>query len=328
MSGPNYAELIDQETWAYIAKLDAAYPPDAVTLTVAQQRDLYDTMCRIFHRPRPARVSVKDVSYGGVACREYSASETAVTVIYYHGGGFVVGSLDSHDNVCAEICDLTGYRVISVAYALAPEVVFPGCFNDAWAACAAICSQHNGRVILCGDSAGGNLAAAIAHHSRAHLGDTRIAGQVLIYPGLGGDMTKGSYVRHAHAPQLTLADLEFYQRVRFGGRDIPRDDPRCAPLRDSDFARLPPTVVITAECDPLSSDGESYRDALLRAGGKAVWIEVAGMVHACLRARHSARRAAAFFGHVVDGIAALGKGAWPYGENQVLNKSTRERLRP
>ena len=79
-----------------------------------------------------------DEAYGGVPCRRYEVGECAVTVVYYHGGGFVVGGLDSHDDVCAEICARTGYRVISVDYGLAPEVVWPGCFNDAWAAFEAI----------------------------------------------------------------------------------------------------------------------------------------------------------------------------------------------
>ena len=311
MSIADYSRLLDAEMWAYIRRLDATYPPDAVSLDIAGQRRLYDEMCALFRQPRPVGVAVTDRPYGGVPCREYRSTDAAVTVVYYHGGGFVVGGLDSHDDVCAEICARTGYRVISVDYGLAPETVFPGCFNDAWAAFEAITAECADDIVLSGDSAGGNLAAAVAHAARPLAGG-RIVGQVLIYPGLGGDLKKGSYVEHANAPHLTIADLEFYQTVRSGGAPPPENDPRFAPLHDSDFSDLPSTVLVTAECDPLASDGETYRDAIRAAGGKAHWSNVSGMVHACLRARNMSSKAAGFFDEVVDGIAALGKGEWPY----------------
>ena len=311
MSEPDYAALIDAETWAYIAQLDAAYPPDAVTMSIADQRAAYDAMCAVFQQPRPAGVVVTDMPFGGVPCRHYGVGNPGVTVVYYHGGGFVVGSLDSHDDICAEIAARSGFDVISVDYRLAPAAAFPDCFDDAWSAFDAIAAARSGAVVLCGDSAGGNLAAAVAHHARGRV-EGRIVGQVLIYPGLGGDQTKGSYVIHAKAPQLTLTDLAFYKAIRLGGAEVPQDDPRFAPLNDNDFKWLPPTVLVTAECDPLASDGESYRDAVYAAGGKAVWFNEAGMVHACLRARNVSTRAAAFFDRVVDGISALGHGKWPY----------------
>lgn len=311
MSAPDYDRLIDAETWAYIARLDAAYPPDAVEMTIEDQRRVYDEMCRLFDQGRPEGVMVRDIPYGAVPCRIYEKSPTDVTVVYYHGGGFVVGGLDSHDDICAAICDRTGYRVVSVDYGLAPEVVFPGCYNDAYAAFEAISKVHPGPLVMAGDSAGGNLAAAVTHQARQGA-PGRILGQVLIYPGLGGDWGQGSYLEHAHAPQLTLADMTFYQKVRTGGAEQPTDDPRYAPLHDADFSGLPPSVLITAECDPLASDGGAYRDAVRRAGGPAVWFNEPGMVHGCLRARSMSARAALFFDKVVDGIAALGAGDWPY----------------
>ena len=306
----NYRELLDPEIWAYMDRSDTFYPPNAVELSVAGQREVYNAMCAAFHAGRPEGVAVTDEPHGGVPCRRYEVAASDVTVIYYHGGGFVVGGLDSHDDVCAEICARTGYRVISVDYGLAPEVIFPGCFNDAWNAFEAITATH-GKVVLAGDSAGGNLAAAVAHHARGR--STAIAGQVLIYPGLGGDMEQGSYVTHAEAPQLSVKDMAFYMQIRTGGQGAPVGDPRYAPLHDTDFTGLPPSVMITAECDPLSSDGGAYRDALQAAGGQAVWFEEKGLVHGCLRARHMSGRAAALFDRVVAGIDALGKGAWPYG---------------
>jgi acetyl esterase len=184
-------------------------------------------------------------------------------------------------------------------------------FEAAWAAFEAIATGASGRLIIRGDSAGGNLAAAVAHQARGSQ-ERRISGQVLIYPGLGGDWASESYVTHADAPHLTTKDMQFYMHVRTGGAPRPEGDACYAPLHDNDFAGLPPTVCITAACDPLYSDGEAYRDVLLAAGGQAHWSNVAGMVHGCLRARAMSARAAGFFDEVVGAIEALGQGRWPY----------------
>jgi acetyl esterase len=309
VTGPDYDTLLDAEMRAYLARTDGFYPPDAVDLTIAEQRAVYDGMCAAFHAGRPLGVTVTDEGHGGVPCRRYETGEARATVVYFHGGGFVVGGLHSHDDVCAEICDRTGYRVVSVDYGLAPEVPFPGCFNDAWAATQAIAARWQGDLVLAGDSAGGNLAAAVAHHARGT--GLAIAGQVLIYPSLGGDMSRGSYVTHADAPQLSTRDMAFYQKIRTGGLAIAKGDPRFAPLRDRDFSGLPATVIFTAECDPLSSDGEAYRDVLLDAGGNAIWIEEAGLVHGYLRARTMASKAGASFDRIVAALKALGAGTWP-----------------
>ncbi|RUY07072.1 esterase, partial [Mesorhizobium sp. M2A.F.Ca.ET.040.01.1.1] len=162
-------------------------------------------------------------------------------------------------------------------------------------------------VLLCGDSAGGNLCAAVAHATRGHA--KKPAGQVLIYPGLGGDHSKGSYVTHAEAPMLTLRDLDFYKHVRTGGVDL-TGDITLYPLADADFANLPPTVLITAQCDPLSSDGEAYRDRIVAAGGHAFWFEEPGLVHGYLRARHMVGRARTSFTRIVEAVSALGRGDW------------------
>lgn len=307
MSTPDYSALLDDEVRAYIARGAEFYPPDAVDLTVAEQRAVYDAMCAAFHAGRPEGVDTWDEVYGGVPCRRYEAGGSDTTLVYYHGGGFVVGGLHSHDDVCAELCARVGVRVISVDYGLAPETVFPACYNDAKAAFDAVAQTFAGPVLMAGDSAGGNLAAAVTHHARG-----RVAGQILIYPGLGGDPTKGSYVEHANAPELTTRDMLFYQSIRTGGAVPPTDDPRYAPLHDTNFAGLPPTVIITAQCDPLASDGESYRDAIAQASGRAVWFNEAGLVHGCLRARTMTTRGAAFFDRVAGAVGALAKGDWPY----------------
>lgn len=305
----NYDDLIDAETWAFIRKTERFYPVETIGYTIAQQRRVYDDMCRAFAQDHPAGVMSSDEAMNGVPVRIYTKGTPQVTVIYFHGGGFVVGGLDSHDDVCAEICDQTGIRVVSCDYKLAPEFKHPAMFNDAKATAIQTLASFDGPVVLCGDSAGGNLAAAVAHALRGVT--DRIIGQVLIYPALGGDTNAGSYIDHANAPMLRREDIAFYANIRTSG-GAPTDDATFAPLHDSDFSNLPPTVIISAQCDPLSDDGRDYRDAILAAQGRAVWFNETGLVHGYLRARHAATRAQDSFARIVHAIAALGRADWPF----------------
>ena len=305
----DYERLIDEETWAFIRRTAESYPDDAVALSIEDQRRVYDRMCQDFRRPRPIGIETQDRSAGGVPVRIYSAGSPTRTVVYFHGGGFVVGGLDSHDDVCAEICAQTGYRVVAVDYRLCPEHVHPAQFQDSWTATNWVAQEFQDPLVLAGDSAGGNLAAAVAQHARGRL--ENVLGQVLIYPGLGGDTTKGSYIEHAHAPLLTLEDVKFYEQVRCGGTS-PERDPTFAPLHDSDFSGLPPTVVVTADCDPLRDDGSIYCEQISAAGGQAHWINESGLVHGYLRARSSVKRAADSFERISVAIEALGQQVWPY----------------
>lgn len=321
----DYQKLIDEETWAFIDRTNSFYPPDTVDYTIDQQREVYNNMCREFFTGYPEGVSAetKSFSFDGhkVPIRRYRAMryDSHAVVIYYHGGGFVVGGLESHDDVCAEICHRTGFEVVSVDYRLAPEHRHPAAFDDALAAFEWVADGYEIPIVLCGDSAGGNLASAVAHATRKH--PRKPIGQMLIYPGLGGDATRGSYVKHAEAPMLTMRDLTFYKDIRTGGRDASRDV-SYAPLADTDFSGLPPTVIITAECDPLSSDGEVYRDRLLAAGGKAWWHEEAGLVHGYLRARHTVARARESFSRIVDAIKMLGRKEWTHPSHAPVKSET------
>lgn len=305
----DYEKLIDAQTWAFIRKTAEMYPDDAVELDIDGQRRVYDDMAEAFCETRPEDVGTEDLDADGVPVRVYTAGQPGVVVLYLHGGGFVVGGLESHDDVCAEICEGTGYRVVSVDYRLAPEHKHPAAFDDAWTALSWVMARYDCPVVLAGDSAGANLAAAVAHHARGRANGIR--GQVLIYPGLGGDPTAPSYTEHSHAPMLTAADLAFYGGIRCDGPP-PEGDPTYAPLHDTDFSNLPPTVIFTAECDPLASDGPAYRDVIRAAGGHAELFEEQGMVHGYLRARKMSDRAANSFERIVLAVEALGQGIWSY----------------
>ena len=312
----DYATLLDDETRAFIERTNSFYPPDTIDYTIEQQREIYDRMCRAFHAGYPAGLSAETSSIEtpshAIPIRIYRAAEpdASAMVLYFHGGGFMLGGLDSHDDVCAELCQRTGYEVVSVDYRLSPEHLYPACHEDGYAAFEWAVTRYADRtIVLAGDSAGGNIAAAVAGRYRAHTHAP--VGQVLIYPGLGGDHTRGSYVTHADAPMLNTRDMAFYQKIRTGGADVSKDA-GFAPLRDDDFSGLPPTVCVMAECDPLASDGPAYRDAILAAGGKAVSFEERGLVHGYLRARHSVERARASFTRIVEAVKALGQRQWPY----------------
>ena len=270
-------------------------------------------MCREFRTGYPEGVTADDSSIAArrhaIPIRIYRAAvpKTSAMVLYFHGGGFILGGLDSHDDVCAELCARTGYEVVAVDYRLAPEHLHPAAFDDAMRAFEWAADTYHRRILLCGDSAGGNLAAAVSHATRGHV--VKPAGQVLIYPGLGGDMKAGSYVTHAEAPMLTARDLVFYKDIRTGGVDR-TGDITMSPLADANFAYLPPTFIVTAECDPLSSDGQAYGSRIIAADGNAAWFEERGLVHGYLRARHSVARARASFTRIVEAVEVLGRGEW------------------
>ncbi len=306
---PDYHKLLDAQVWAFLARTERHYPPDAVKLTVAEQRQVYDAMCADFDMGRPEGLTVVDKSFAGVSCRVYTPPETVGgKVVFFHGGGFVVGGLDSHDSICAELSTATGLEFVAVDYRLSPEYPYPNDFNDAWAVFDEISQDNSAPLILCGDSAGGNLAAAVAHKARNE--GVHPSGVLLIYPGLGGDFSWPSYIEHANAPGLSTKDMEFYSNLRSAGRDL-SGDPYHAPLQDTDFSGLPPTVVITADCDPLASDGEVYCERINAAGGQALWVNEKGLVHAFLRARHMSAKARASFDRMIASLKSLSSGSLP-----------------
>ena len=296
----DYEALIDAETWAFIRATEAHYAPDASSLSVAEQRAQYDALCATFDVGRPDDVTVADGMVGTVPIRTYSTSERCGTVLFAHGGGFVLGSLESHDSICAELCARSGCTVVAVDYRLAPEYKHPAAYDDVLSVARTL-QESDEPLILVGDSAGATLVAAVAHGMR-----TGIVGQVLIYPYLGGDMDAGSYLIHADAPLLSRADMTFFEGIRCDG-PAPVGDPRFAPLQDETFENLPQSIVFTAECDPLCDDGQVYCERIVAAGGRAEWVNETGLVHGYLRARHSVPRARDSFSRIVDAVKKFAK---------------------
>ena len=305
-----YDTLLDDEVREYINLVDAAYPPDTVGADIEQQRKLYDQMCQKWAVGYPDGVTSTDSTIESedgyqVPVRIYQNQNpnSKAHVVYYHGGGFVVGGLDSHDDVCAEICGRTGFGVTAVDYRLAPEYGWPQDFQDALAAFMHVSKQFGGDVVVAGDSAGGTLAAAVSHSTKNQ--EHKPKKQVLIYPALGTNLTDKSFVEHAEAPVLTTKDTEYYLNIR-GGVEENRSNPEYAPLSDTNFLGLPTTTVITAECDPLRDQGEQYYKKIQKSlGDDAEWFDEAGLVHGFLRARHTATKAQEAFDKIINSIASV-----------------------
>lgn len=298
----NYENLLDKEIWAFITKTNGFFPADATALSIGEQRELYNEMCRAFSQQPTKAIQRKNylLSERDVPVREYRTqieSNNLPIVIYYHGGGFVVGDLNSHDDVCASICAFTNFKVISVDYKLAPEFRHPQAFDDAYAVFQSVALNTTQEVLLVGDSAGATLAASVS--SLARKSEKQPSAQVLIYPYLGGSSNYGSYVEHAEAPMLSTSDMKYYDQMRIGSSQPLPDDETFAPLWDTDFTGLPPTAIFAAQYDPLCDDGDVYARNIRSAGGVAHYTIEPRLVHGYLRARHSATRAKNSFDRIL-----------------------------
>ncbi|MNQ93860.1 Carboxylesterase NlhH [compost metagenome] len=257
-------------------------------------RQAYSEMCRAFTPPRPAGLYVVDFELAGVAVRSYqppasSSTEAVPCIVYLHGGGWVVGDLDSHDFICSELASTLGALVIAVDYRLAPEHPFPAAFDDCLSVWRALRTGpfriDPERTLVAGDSAGGNLAAALCLALR-DAGEPLPAAQVLIYPGLGGDQRLASRSECVDAPLLSSSDVDCYHALYLRGTAKP--GAYAMPLLAADFSGLPPAWIAVAQFDPLRDDGVLYAERLNAAGVTASLYYGNGLIHGCLRARGQA----------------------------------------
>jgi acetyl esterase len=232
---------------------------------------------------------VRDLKIPGPACeipiRIYSptAQSPAPALIYFHGGGWVLGDLESHDHVCRALANSASCVVLSVDYRLAPEHKFPAAVDDSYAATQWI-AEHAGelgvdpsRIAVGGDSAGGNLAAVVSQLARDR-GGPYIVYQLLIYPGTDMQMNLPSIDENADGPLLTKAAMLWFVDHYLNGVGD-RINPLASPLLASNLQGLPPAMIITAECDPLRDEGEAYGLRLEDAGVRVDVQRYDGMPH-------------------------------------------------
>jgi acetyl esterase len=224
---------------------------------------------------------------GDIRARAYdpvaAGGEPQPTLVYFHGGGFVVGSLESHDGLCRLIAAEGGFKVISVDYRLAPENKYPAALDDAFAATlwieqnASALGVDAGRIAVGGDSAGGMLAAIVTQMAR-EKGGLKIAYQLLMFPNtqIGGETQ--SLNEYAQGYFIERRTIEWFN-AQYAPGDVDRNSPRVSPLRAKDFSGLPPAFVMLGGYDPLHDEGLAYAEKLRGAGVKVTIDDHADMVH-------------------------------------------------
>jgi acetyl esterase len=235
----------------------------------------------------PSSVSVHDIraiNADGVPCRLYRPSSQSGLglLVYFHGGGWVLGSVETHDDVCRKLANAMGHAVLSVDYRLAPEHPFPAPVDDCTHALRWAHSHADElgidpkRIAVGGDSAGGNLAAVVANMNIVPL-----KFQMLIYPVTDATRRSTSYCDNAEGYRLTAAGMKWFCDHYLSGSNGSEVDPRVSPLH-ADAATLsgaPPALVITAEYDPLRDEGEQYAQRLLEAGVACSLTRYYGQIH-------------------------------------------------
>jgi acetyl esterase len=221
---------------------------------------------------------------GPIPVRIYRPDIRIGTLVYFHGGGWVLGNIKTADAVCATLAHRAGATVISVDYRLAPEHRFPAAVEDAWAATTWAHDRRAelgsaGRLAVGGDSAGGNLSAVVARHARDQ--GIEVALQLLVYPVTDADLDTGSYRDNASGYWLTRDGMAW-----FWDQYVPDGDrfhPDASPLRADDLSGVAPALVITAEFDPLRDEGEAYAERLAQAGVDVTLRRYDGLVHGFFR---------------------------------------------
>ena len=228
---------------------------------------------------------IRDFSIEGTKARLYrnSSASGQKVIVYFHGGGFVFYNIESHDYVARRLCSMNDCTVISVDYRLAPEHTFPAAHEDAYKAIeyVAIHADELGidadKIIVAGDSAGGNLAACAAHHFKNNPG-VKIVAQVLIYPWVDGKIASNSIEQYKEGYLLTKQAMLWFQKT-YTPKEEDKLNPEVSPIYHTDFSGLPPAFVLTAEYDPLKDEGKAYADKLTEAGNVVLYKDYKELVH-------------------------------------------------
>ena len=294
-----YEKLFDNEIKEFI-RIAESFDAKSVSGSITEMRQSYNEMVRHFKRDRPQNVQAEDKKVDfkerSVAYRHYSkTSGNKSDVIYFHGGGFVLGGLESHDDICAEICERTGCTVFSVDYSLAPEVKYPEFFLDAIRFYYFIKNPER-RLIVMGDSAGGTLAGFVSNKVRNVA--IRPEAQALIYPDLAGQINGRNKRQFWDAPLLNQDEIGFYHKCA----GLPLERGLHDLIRNFDNDNMPKTLLVSAEIDPLAADCQLYLESLKKHGCDVTFLEGLGLPHGFLRARHLSKKARKIFDQIIKFI--------------------------
>lgn len=268
--------------------------PSFEEMTVPECREAYVNSRKAL-QPDPIDISeirnlIMPGPGGDIPLRMYRASPLVEgnpqpVIVYFHGGGWVIGDLESHDTVCREIAARSGATLISVDYRLAPEHVFPAAADDAIAATKWVADNASDlgvdaeRLAVAGDSAGGNLAAVAAIAARD--AGQKIAFQALLYPVTDFDLTRPSYEENGARPPVKTSTMAWFRDL-YLTKPEDQKDWRAAPIHAANLSGLAPSFVLTAGYDPLRDEGNAYADALKAAGNDCTYKCYTGQIHGFL----------------------------------------------
>ena len=272
---PAFQTLLQQLAEAGGPAIIDGSPPEA--------REMYRAMQDML--PGPDVSQVEDADANGIPVRIYRNSEApGPCILFFHGGGWVIGDLDTHDSVCRQLVNATGYTVIAVHYRLAPEHPFPAAVDDCYSALrwvrdnAEPLAVDSSRIAVAGDSAGGNLAATVSLKARDE-GTGGIRFQLLIYPVTDFNFDTPSYIENAEGYLLTEESMRWFWNHYIGDDESHGNNPLASPMRATDLSGLPPAMVMTAEYDPLRDEGEAYAERLRKAGVETDLKRYDGLIH-------------------------------------------------
>ena len=287
---------LDPEVKAFVDALDAANLPPFHSGTPSQARALAQALTPDAPGRPMSRVETHAIKEDEqVQAQLYVPADQTprASILYLHGGGWVLGSAKLSDPFSRELAAATSCAVLSLDYRLAPETPFPGAVEDSYAALQWLSARRRALfgadlpVVVLGDSAGGNLAAVTSNLARERSGP-QVAAQVLIYPVTDCDLERGSYTVFKDGPVLTRADMAWFWHHYVAAEDE-RRNPQASPLRAASLEGAPPSFILTAENDPLRDEGEAYAHALEASGVIVRLKRYAGQVHAFLSLLTSSR---------------------------------------
>ena len=297
---------IDPELQRVLDILRQVGRPSYDTLTPEQARAFYRQSCAAFQPAPPEVADCRDIALPGprgpIPVRLYRGLNTAPdrllpALIYFHGGGWVIGDLETHDYVCRALANKTGCLVAAVDYRLAPEHKFPAGVEDCTAATRLLAERSaefgidRQRIAVGGDSAGGNLAAVMAHLARDGALPP-LCFQLLIYPSVDQSLQQASYGRVTQGFVLTTTAVRWFQ-AHYLAEERDKADWRASPLRAAEFRGLAPAFVLTVEHDPLCDEGQEYARVLEANGVRVSRLHVNDQMHGCLTMSGAMRASAA-----------------------------------